>query len=82
MSFTVSLLQSTMNTTTCIPIEKKCNGVLDFIPSSSTWKISENFNTDDYYLRNGALMMMSDELFCAERYISVYISILVCLFNK
>ena len=64
-----------MNTTTCIPIEKKCDGILDFIPPSSIWRISDHFNTDKYYLRNGALMMLGDEYFCAQRYISVFIII-------
>jgi len=65
----------TMNTTTCIPIEKKCDGILDFMPPSSIWRISDHFNTDKYYLQNGALMMLGDEYFCAQRYISVFITI-------
>jgi len=43
--------KSEMNTTTCIPVEKKCDGILDFVPPSSIWKIADHFNTDDYYLR-------------------------------
>jgi len=56
--------------TTCIPIEKKCDGILNFFN-----RTGDKFNTEDYYLRNGVVMMLGDELFCPERYISVYISI-------
>ena len=56
--------------TTCIPIQKKCDGILNFFN-----RTEDQFNTDDYYLRNGVVMMLSDEIFCPERYISVYISI-------
>ena len=64
-----------MNTTTCIPIERRCDGILDFIPQSSTWRFLDHFNTDKYYIRNGALLMLGDEYFCAQRYISVFITI-------
>ena len=38
-------------------------------------RTGDQFNTDEYYLSNGVVMMLSDEIFCPERYISVYISI-------
>jgi len=57
-------------TTTCIPIQKKCDGILNFFN-----RTGDQFNTGEYYLRNGVVMMLSDEIFCPERYISVYISI-------
>ena len=49
----------------CISIEKKCDGVLDFINSPINYSYDPKFQ-----------IMLSDELFCStDRYISVYISI-------
>ena len=44
-------------------MEKKCDGILDFFRPSTTY---DNFDTET---------KLSDELFCTQRYISVYISI-------
>lgn len=63
------------STTTCIPIQKKCDGFLDFVPPSSVWRFADHFNTTGHYPQYGATMMLGDELFCAQRYISVFISI-------